>query len=280
MMPLQSGRDRRQFPRRPKLLRFNLLWQKAEEKVFTTDVSLGGMFFRTAVVPPLGSSIVVILPEARPQSECVRIEAQVMRIVRPGDPANPLGGIGVALERMSCTRGTGPIADLLKVLLGDKAPEIPPQLGPVVVAMPSCQVEAAGGAPREPESLVEDEVSIAVAEPMTAEIAVFCRWRNMVIQATLRRLGQRHAVLGNLKVLPQPGDVVSVRMMSQKGLRFGGTEFTGQVDQIHYDKDSQESLVSLVLDAVQSDIGGIRSFIRKAERLAPGQDGPGTADET
>ena len=149
-------KDRRQYPRAPKLMRFLLLWKRVEEKAFTTDASQAGVFIRTSIAPPQGAQITLVLPEGRPKDESVRIEATVVRIVRRGDPANPLGGIAVTFERIISPRGTQPVIDLLQTLIGGADFEIPVRKGAYVVELPAGHVRP----------YVDDSAATASADPV------------------------------------------------------------------------------------------------------------------
>jgi hypothetical protein len=263
-MKIDTTHDRRRHPRRPKLMRVWLLWQRSEEKAFITDVSLNGMFVRTTVVPPQGSRIHLLIPNTGPSDEAVRIEANVVRIVRRGDPANPLGGIGVAMERILSPRGTAPIIAFLDALLGDQAPELPHRSAPTVVEMPSGQIRSMPDE-KDGEDAGIEEYGFTPAS-VTTDMAVFCRWKNMVIQAKLTHLGTHQSILGGLKVIPQVGDEVSVRMISSNQTLFQGLEFTGCVDQI-YKGDDGEITVSLAIDPMdlQKERGGLRTLLTQIQ---------------
>ena len=257
------GADRRRFLRRPKLLRFILVWRKTEEKVFTTDVSLCGMFLRSTIAPPPGAEFNVILPEARPTDECLQLTCKVVRHVRRGDPYNPLGGVGVEITELLSPRGTGPALELLTLLLGKMAPQLPVQTGAVRIQLPSCTV---AGVEEPAEELYEEDFGTATRErtrTVAVEFAVFCRWRNMIIQASLKRLGQDQAIISNLKVVPEVGDEVTVRLLGISESRFRGLQFIGRVDQL-MTLDGANTLVSLALDPMehQPELGVLRQFLR------------------
>lgn len=265
--------DRRRHARRPKLMRFVLSWRRSEEKVFTTDVSLSGMFLRTTIAPPPGSEITIVLPEARATDECLRVDARVVRIVRRGDPYNPLGGIGVEVRRIRSPRGSGPVNELLTTLLGAGAPQLPEVPGSIAVTVPGLEIDTVKPTPAASSPSVEaEEISFgdARAEPtrtVAVEFAVFCRWRNMIIQASLVRLGSEQAVLGRLKVAPEVGDEVMVRMLGIADSRFRGLQFTGRVDQLMHIPETGQTHVSLALDPLdqQPEMGGLRAFLRRLE---------------
>ena len=260
-----SVADRRRFSRRPKLFRFMLYWKDAEEAVFTTNVALEGMFLRTAAMPPVGAEIRLVLPEARPGNDCLRLEGEVVRLVRRGDPYNPLGGIGIRLVRAVSSRGCGPVGELLRTLLGDAAPDLADVAGPVTVAFPSCAITAGIAEPPQPQAPIE-ELGFTVAEPMTAQLAVFCRWRNMVIQATLLRLGPQSATIGNLRVRPAPGDAITVRLLSARDAKFGGAQFTGSVERVVREEGAtMAATVTLDAPSQQPDVGSLRSLLRKLQ---------------
>lgn len=246
---------------------FVLLWRRSEEKVFTTDVSLGGMFLRTAIAPPAGSLISLVLPEKRPVEECITVTARVVRIVRRGDPFNPLGGIGIEVTRILSPRGSGPANELMKTMLGAMAPTVLKRMGPITLRLPDMHVLP--GLHTESEEIEEFSFGDAPQEntrPVSVELAVFCRWRNMIIQSTLSRLGAEQAILTNMKVTPEIGDQVTVRLLSiGSSARFRGLEFKGLVDQIQ-EQDAQ-LFVSLALNPVgqQPEIGGLRAFLRRLD---------------
>ncbi len=253
--------DRRRFPRRPKLMRFLLLWRRSEEKVFTTDVSRCGFFLRTSIAPPQGAELKLIVPKAAAYDECVAVYARVVRIVRRGDPYNPLGGIGVELERIESPLGTEEVNELMAALLGPGgAPKLAPRHDPVVVSMPDCSVSSLAPPPEEADDFEEQgfDGDRELTRTVVVQLAVFCRWRNMIIQARLDRLSAEQAVLTGLKVVPEPGDVVTVRLLGVSDSRFRGLQFTGQVDH------AEGHACSLVLnpDEKQPEIGSLRAFLR------------------
>jgi hypothetical protein len=242
-----------------------LLWQRSEEKVFITDVSLNGMFVRTSIMPPHGSSVTLLVPNSGTQNEAVRVEATVVRIARRGDPANPLGGIGISWERIVSRKGTVPVIDFLNLLFGNDAPKLEVRPDPVSVAMPVCDLRP----------LVEESDEAAVPEiteigfdqtPATADLAVFCRWRNMVIQARLVLLGNHQAILTGLRVLPVVGDEVTVRLISSNQTMFRGLEFTGLVDLIKTEEAAGGSnMVRLAIAPMneQRERGGLRTLLEQ-----------------
>ncbi len=253
-------------------MRFLLSWRRSEEKVFTTDVSLCGIFLRTSVVPPPGSEITIELPEARPSDECIKLVCKVVRVVRRGDPYNPLGGVGVELVRINSPRGTGPALELMTLLMGGKEPpHLPIITDEVAVSLPDCRLLDLEPKPVEEE--VGFENKRAHTRTVAVHLAVFCRWRNMIIQAALKRLGSEQAILSNLKVVPEIGDEVVVRLLGITESRFRGLQFTGRVDQVMPMPDANDSLVSLALDPAeqQAEIGGLRAFLRSVS--------PGVVDE-
>lgn len=264
--------DRRRHARRPKLLAFMLQWRRAEEKVFTTDVSSGGLFLRTAIAPPLGTQLSLLLPEARPADERLELTARVVRQVRRGDPFNPLGGIGVELLYVRSPRGTRPVEELLGLLLSGHALRLEPHDGPVVVRLPDCHVILGV---RDDDVGDVEEYSFTDAphehtRPVSVELAVFCRWRNMIIQSVLSRLGSEQAILTRMRVLPEIGDEVTVRILAVSDMaRFCGLEFRGTVDQVR-ESDGQ-TFVSLALNplAQQPEVGGLRAFLRRLDEPEP-----------
>lgn len=260
-----SSSDRRQFFRRPKLIRFVLQWRRTEEKVFTTDVSKAGMFLRSAVAPPLGSEITLMLPEARPADECITLRARVVRVVRRGDPYNPLGGVGIELSQVVSPRGARAANSLLSGLLGDKFPKIPETVrGPVTIDLPSMQIVAEPAADEHHEQGFE-EASPEYTRSVPVHLAVFCKWHNMIIQGALTRLGSEQAILSSMKLMPDIGDIVTVRLLGISESRFRGLEFRGSVDQIL--NSGPEALLSLALNPLneQPEMGGLRAFLRQLD---------------
>jgi len=245
-------------------MRFTLLWKRTEEKAFTTDVSLGGMFIRTAAVPPQGSQVELILPEALPLDECVRIEATVVRVVQRGDPANPLGGIAVTLDRIKSLRGTGPVIEMLTTLLGDQAPEIAVKTTPVIVELPAGHIRPLLEPDAEADAEIE-EIGFDGVAPLTTEMAVFCRINNMVMRATLLKLGTEQAILGNIRVAPEEGAPVSVRLISSTETLFRGVEFTGTVDQVMKPEGETDVFVSVAIDPIgdQKDRGSLTNVLKQ-----------------
>ncbi len=287
-MSALPAQDRRQFPRRPKLIRFLLQWRGAEERTVTTDASNCGIFLRTMVVPPVDTLISLVVPEARPTSDCIRVEGRVARHVPPGDARNPLGGIGVELQRFISPLGIPAAVEFAALLFG-AAPEslrLSVLRGAVRVELPTFEVAPfAASAPTTPTALPAFEEFSFTAEPtinvprtVHVEIAAFCRWNNMVIQASLRKLGSTHAVIGGLKVIPRTGDPIGVRLMSQRIGGFNGAEFLGRVDQVHHDPATGQTLVSLMLDPIaeQPNLGGLRAFVKRIAEAPPSEDGEGT----
>jgi hypothetical protein len=254
--------DRRRFARRPKLMRFVLTWRSREEKVFTTDMSRCGLFLRSQLAPPPGQEVTLIVPGKLAYDDSVQLTARVVRIVRRGDPYNPLGGIGIELIRIHSPLGTEPVNDLLVSLLGPAAPKLAARHDAVDISMPDCGVSGAAVAVDQP--VPEEQGFTGQAEPtrtMVVSRAVFCRWRNMIIQANLDRLGSEQAILKGLKVVPEIGDKVTVRLMAHADPRYRGLQFEGYVDQVSPGTAS----LALAPDDEQPEMGSLRSFLRHAE---------------
>lgn len=267
-MSVDLTTDRRRHPRRPKLMKFVLHYRKTREQVLTTDVSRCGVFLRSSVVPAPGSEIVIVLPEPRPESDCIKVYCRVVRTVRRGDPYNPLGGVGVELARIESPRGTAPIVEMLASLFG-KSPDLAPRTGLVSVTLPDCKVTS----PAEPEPTGDGEAGfvgehVESTRTIAVDIACFCRWRNMILQASLLRLGSEQAILTKMRVVPEMRDEVVVRILGIHDPRFRGLQFTGVVDQILANEDTHDSLVSLALDPAseQPEIGPLRHFLRDLGR--------------
>jgi len=87
----------------------------------------------------------------------------------------------------------------------------------------------------------------------------------MIIQAALTRFGSEQAILSGIKVVPEVGDIVTVRLLGISESRFRGLEFRGTVDQIL--NGGPEALVSLALDPLneQPEMGGLRAFLRRLD---------------
>jgi len=155
-------------------MRFVLLWRRSEGKVFTTDVSQGGMFLRSTIAPPLGSEITLMLPEARPAGECITLKARVVRVVRRGDPYNPLGGVGIELIHVVSPRGVGAVNALFSGLLGEAAPRIPEFVrGPVTVSVPDFAI-VAEPADVEAEEQGFEDARVEYTRSVPVHLAVFC----------------------------------------------------------------------------------------------------------
>jgi hypothetical protein len=274
--------DRRRAPRIPKLMRFVLLWKRVEEGAFSTDASRYGIFLRSAVMPPVGSPITLVVPDGDSTDNCVRMYGTVTRHVRRGDPMNPLGGIGIELERISSPDGVEPVRKLLVSLLSNNAPaEMDSISGPVTVFLPDFRVEGGLGdetsghaaSPTMPEPR---------AEPVKTSFTVFCKWRNMIIQAELCSLSMEQAILKGLTVRPMVGDPVHIRILSHQLQGFDGTQFAANIDQINYDGLTDQSTVSLALDPGASgiDIRRLMDALRAQIKTDPEVERMDTATHT
>jgi hypothetical protein len=252
-------------------MRFVLLWKRVEEGAFSTDASRYGIFLRSAVMPPVGSPITLLVPDGDSTDNCVRLYGTVTRHVRRGDPMNPLGGIGIELERISSPDGVEPVRRLLVSLLSNTAPtEMTNIPGPVTVFLPDFRVE--GGLDEETSTNATAPVTPEPrVEPVKTSFTVFCKWRNMIIQAELCSLSMEQTILKGLTVRPMVGDPVHIRILSHQLQGFDGTQFAASIDQISYDGLTDQSTVSLALDpgAAGIDIRRLMDALRAREETAP-----------
>ena len=234
-------------------MRFVLLWKRTEEAVFSTDASIHGIFLRSSVMPPVGSPVVLVVPsveEDKPE-RCIRVYGEVVRHVRRGDPNNPLGGIGIVVNSMTSPDGTGPALLLLRSLLGHAAPTALDEIqGPATIHLPELRAVAGIQDPNAtPSAPPANESRMA---PVRTKLEVFCKWRNMIIQASLCSLSMEQAILSGIRVRPTVHDDVLVRILSHQLPGFAGTQFTAKVDQLDYDGLQDLATVSLALNQTVS----------------------------
>lgn len=251
--------ERRDSPRVRRLVKLLLPIGGTDEVVFATDVSRSGLFLRSTVIPRLGSQITLLFPTPTSRELRVRLEGIVIRHVRRGDPVQPLGGMGIQLNRLISPRGVGPARNAVKTLLGDGAPTVQGSMHTaVVLELPqfvNAEVEAS--------EIGIEEAPIELSRALAVNRPVFCRWDNMVVKATLARLGLRQAILTHLSMVPSPGDNLTVRLLSAPGSGRPGIQLSGHIDQVHRDP-GKGAVVSLALAPLkeQSDPGGLRRFLR------------------
>ena len=254
-------KDRRRGPRLPKLMRFVLLWKRTEEAVFSTDASIHGIFLRSAVMPPVGSPVILVVPQKDTDDTetCIRVHGEVVRHVRRGDPSNPLGGIGIAVKSMTSPSGTTDALSLLRSLLGHTAPaRLDEMHGPVTIHLPELRI--APGI-TDPNADSQQPAPQSRLEPVKTALQVFCKWRNMIIQANLCSLSMEQAILNGIRVRPMLHDDVLVRILSHQVPGFAGTQFTAKVDQLDYDGVQDTATVSLALKQAESG-SDIRRLIK------------------
>ncbi|MFT5431457.1 MAG: hypothetical protein ACI9OJ_002153 [Myxococcota bacterium] len=285
--------DRRAATRRPCLVRLMILWRGDVIKCFVTDASHVGLFIRTHVLPPTGTDVTVLFPDGGPSSDCVRLTGKVMRRVKPGDPAQPLGGVGIRLHRLTSPRGGRPAQRALKSLYGTLAtfsqqtdvnqisitfPDFEP-LRPPTQTPPTQTPPAMPPAPpaRRPEEVVEiaigspgsaPETEIDLPRAVVADFKVFVRLNNLVLRGNLRRLSQSQAIVTGITVRPDIGDPVKVRLLATGDPRFGGVQFSGIVDQIDPSQVASLAVISIALSP-DSDAGSLKLFIRSLSEGQP-----------
>jgi len=151
---------------------------------------------------------------------------------------------------MTSPNGTADALSLMRSLLGHAAPATLDEMnGPVTIHLPELRIDSGI---QDPNAASQNPPAQTRLEPVKTALQVFCKWRNMIIQANLCSLSMEQAILNGIRVRPMLHDDVMVRILSHQVPGFAGTQFTAKVDQLDYDGVQDTATVSLALKQAES----------------------------
>jgi hypothetical protein len=173
---------------------------------------------------------------------------------------------------MTSPNGTAPAYLLLRSLIGHAAPHSLDEIqGPVTIHLPELRTVQGIQDPNATPTVDRKEESRLA--PVKTKLQVFCKWRNMIIQASLCSLSMEQAILNDMRVRPMIHDDVLVRILSHQLPGFAGTQFTAKVDQLDHDGVQDLATVSLALNQAESG-SDIRRLIKALSEQPQSETSP------